>query len=114
MFKLTIIPIAIFFNKQFIVKVFLKEYVQTVGVLASTTGPSKSDARSYSEVLQWYTMYTAKTQYRKFETNIPRKGNAGLRPNFHIPHVSVSYLYIPRIGLPILLQENTWTESGNI
>ncbi len=44
--------------------------------------------------------HTAKTKYRKFETNIPRKG-----PNFHI-HVSVSDLYIPAIGLPILLQEN--------
>ncbi len=28
-----------------------------------------------------------------------------LSPNFHI-HVSVSHLYIPRIGLPILLQPN--------
>ncbi len=35
---------------------------------------------------------TAKKQYRK-------------SPNFHI-HVSVSYLYIPRIDMPILLQEN--------
>jgi hypothetical protein len=43
-----------------------------------------------------------KTQYRKFETNIPRKGIA--RPNFHI-QVSVSDLYIPTIGLPILLHE---------
>jgi len=32
---------------------------------------------------------------------------------FHI-HVSVSDLYIPRIGLPILLQENMWMGSGNI
>ncbi len=30
----------------------------------------------------------------------------GLVPNSYI-HVSVSYLYIPRIGLPILLQQNT-------
>jgi hypothetical protein len=28
----------------------------------------------------------------------------GLSPNFHI-HVSVSDLYIPKLGLPILLQE---------
>jgi hypothetical protein len=56
-------------------------------------------------------MHTAKTHYRKFETNIPRKGIAGLSPNFHI-HVSVSDLYIPRIGLPILLQENMWIDSG--
>jgi hypothetical protein len=32
----------------------------------------------------------------------------GLSPNFHI-HVSVSDLYVPTIGLPILLQENNWT-----
>ncbi len=50
--------------------------------------------------------HTAKNQYRKFETNIPRKGIArGHSPNFHI-HVSVSDLYIPTIDdLPILLQE---------
>jgi hypothetical protein len=33
--------------------------------------------------------YTAKAQYRKFETNITRKGIARGSPNFHI-HVSVS------------------------
>ncbi len=31
----------------------------------------------------------------------------GLSTNFHI-HVFVSELYIPMIGLPILLQENMW------
>jgi hypothetical protein len=49
-----------------------------------------------------------KEQYRKVETNISRKGIA--RPNFYIP-VSVSDLYIPRIVLPILLQENIWTRN---
>jgi hypothetical protein len=29
-------------------------------------------------------------------------------------HVSVSDLYILAIGLPILLQENMWTDPGNI
>ncbi len=29
-------------------------------------------------------------------------------------HVSVSDLYIPTISLPILLQENRWTNRGNI
>ena len=47
---------------------------------------------------------TAKTKYRNFETNIPRKGISGLSPNFSI-HASVSDLYIPMIGLPILLEE---------
>ena len=38
----------------------------------------------------------------------------GLSPNFHI-YETVSDLYIPRIGLPILLLENMWTaDSGNI
>ncbi len=37
----------------------------------------------------------------------------GLSPNFHI-HVSVSDLYIPTVGLPILQQENRWNDCGNI
>jgi hypothetical protein len=36
-----------------------------------------------------------------------------LSPNFHI-HVSVSDLYIPRIGPHISLQQNRQTDSGNI
>ncbi len=35
---------------------------------------------------------------------LPEKEYRGLSPNFRI-HVSVSDLYIPRIGLPILLKE---------
>jgi hypothetical protein len=58
--------------------------------------------------------HTARTQYRKFEKNIPRKGTARrgarLQSQFRI-HVSVSDLYIP---LRILLQENRWTKRGNI
>jgi hypothetical protein len=34
----------------------------------------------------------------------PAKEYRGLSPNFHI-HVSVSELYIPMIGLPVLLEE---------
>jgi hypothetical protein len=37
----------------------------------------------------------------------------GLSPNFHI-HVSVSVLYIPRIGPHIFLQKNRQIERGNI
>jgi hypothetical protein len=43
----------------------------------------------------------------------PEKELRSLSPNFHI-HVSVSDLYVPTIGLPILLQENMWTDPGNI
>ncbi len=42
-----------------------------------------------------------------------KKELRALRPNFHI-HVSVSDLYIPTIDLPILLQENMWTDPGNL
>jgi hypothetical protein len=37
----------------------------------------------------------------------------GLSLSFHI-HVSVSDLYIPRIGPPIFLQQNVQTDRGNI
>jgi hypothetical protein len=60
-----------------------------------------------------YHARTARTVYRKFEINIP--GNETARPQSHsYIHVSVSVLYILTIGLPILLQENMWTDSGNI
>jgi hypothetical protein len=49
---------------------------------------------------------TLQRQYRKVETNISRKGIA--RPQ------SVSDLYIPTIGLTILLQENMRIYPGNI
>jgi hypothetical protein len=55
----------------------------------------------------------AKTKYRKFTQIFPEKELRGYSPNSYI-HVSVSDLYIPVIGLPILLQENRWTERGNI
>jgi hypothetical protein len=43
----------------------------------------------------------------------PEKELWGLGPNFNI-HVSVSDLYIPTTGLLILIQENIWTNRGNI
>jgi hypothetical protein len=55
----------------------------------------------------------AKTQYRKFETIFPGKELRGFSPSSYI-HVSVSDLYIPLIGLPVLLQENRWVERGNM
>ncbi len=42
----------------------------------------------------------------------PEKELLGLSHNIHI-HVSVSHLYIP-IVMPVLMQENTWTDPGNI
>jgi hypothetical protein len=42
-----------------------------------------------------------------------KRNCGGLSLNFHI-HVSVSDLYIPRIGPQILLQQNSQTNCGNI
>ncbi len=39
-----------------------------------------------------------------FKQIFPEKEYRGLSPNFHF-HVSVSELYIPTMGLPILLEE---------
>ncbi len=43
----------------------------------------------------------------------PGKELRGYSPSSYF-HVSVSDLYIPLIGLPILLPENWWAERGNI
>jgi hypothetical protein len=61
--------------------------------------------RYTKEVMLKNQIYNVKTQYRKLETIIPGKEIAWPHPNSLI-HVSVSDLYVPTIGLPILLQEN--------
>ncbi len=55
-----------------------------------------------------------KTQYRKFETNISRKGIA--RPQSQFPHSCVCewFIYSHDRSACILLQENMWTDPGNI
>ncbi len=42
------------------------------------------------------------------------KQNYNLLPLSSYTHMSVRDLYISRIGLPIMLQENMWTNPGNI
>jgi hypothetical protein len=49
--------------------------------------------------------YTLQRQNTEILKQIfPEKEYRGLSPDFHI-HASVSYLYTPTIGLPILLEE---------
>ncbi len=43
----------------------------------------------------------------------PEKELRGHSPNFHI-QVYVRDFYIPPMDLPILIQENMWTEPENI
>jgi hypothetical protein len=49
--------------------------------------------------------YTAKNHTENSKQIFPEKELRGLRPNFHI-HVSVSDLYLPKIGSYISLQPN--------
>ncbi len=51
--------------------------------------------------------------YQKSDLCIPKIKLGGLVANFYI-HVSVNNLYIPRISLPIWLQQNRQNRSGNI
>ncbi len=63
----------------------------------------------------WYgTMYASAMQCNEYPIYVfPEEELHGLSPNFHI-HVSVSNLYIPRIGPHIFLQQNRQTDHGNI
>jgi hypothetical protein len=55
-------------------------------------------------------MHALQRQYTENSKQIfPEIKLRGLSPNSYI-HVSVSVLYILTIGLPILLQENMWTD----
>ncbi len=57
--------------------------------------------------------YTERQYTENLKQIFPEIKLRGLRPNSLI-HVSVSDLYITTIGLHILLQENRWTDLGNI
>jgi hypothetical protein len=59
----------------------------------------------FVECLPWISTYTLQRQNAENLKQIfPEKEYRGLSPNFHI-HVSVSELYISRMGLPFLLEE---------
>jgi hypothetical protein len=58
-------------------------------------------------------LHTARHNTKNSKQTFPQKDFRGLSPNFHI-HVFLSDLYLPAIGLPMLLQENKWTYPGNI
>ena len=53
-----------------------------------------------------------------FHVCIPRNETAFPKQNYNMlsrsSYISVRYLYISRISLPILLQGNMWTDHGNI
>ncbi len=53
-----------------------------------------------------------RTNTENLKQIFPEKDLRSHSSNFHV-HVSVSDLYIPTIDLPILLQEDMWTDPGN-
>jgi hypothetical protein len=60
-----------------------------------------------------FEVYTAKNQYRKLETNIPRKGIA--RPQSQFPHSFVCERFIySHDGSAYSAALNIWTNPGNI
>ncbi len=85
-------------------------YTETTVGIADTCSKQVSFSNSqgyellYNVHIRVWTDTLQRHKYQKFETNIPRKELRGLSPNTYI-HVSVSYCYIPTIGLPILLQK---------
>jgi hypothetical protein len=64
-------------------------------------------------VALWHMAIVQHALQRKSIFVFPEKELRGLSPNFHI-HVSVSDLYIPRIGPHIFLRQNRQIEPGNI
>jgi hypothetical protein len=51
--------------------------------------------------------------FPKIKLLFPKQNYNVLSPSFYT-HISVRSLYISRIGLPILLQGNMWTDLGKI
>jgi hypothetical protein len=71
----------------------------------------------FTDVMDTYDKFIASivdtTLYRKPDLCIRRNETAGPHINSYV-HVSVSHLYIPRIGLPIWLQQNRLADPGNM
>ncbi len=70
--------------------------------------------RTWQPFTECITLISGHLHFKENSKQIfPEKELRGLSPNSNI-HVSVCDLNIPTIGLSILLQENRWTECGNI
>ncbi len=91
----------------------VKEFVS---IIQRTNSTSLRDPAPYLDVYRVSSFRQNCHSLRCNENPIyvfPEKELRSLRPNFHI-HVSVSDLYIPRIGPHIFLQQNRQTFSGNL
>ena len=59
-------------------------------------------------------VYTAKTKYRNFETNIPRKGISGSQSQFPNSCVCERIICYSDDGSAFSAGGNMWTDPGNI
>jgi hypothetical protein len=84
--------------------------------------PSKTSNILYSKATCTAKEGTVRIQYKclvpsylfpEIKLSFPKQNYNVLSPRSHT-HISVRDLYISRIGLPILLQGNMWTDPGNI
>ncbi len=101
------------YRKQFSIYVFRKKIQPSFTYSINKIFPKKSynvlSGVIYS-VDKYSTLQRHKTE--NWKQIFPEKELRSLSPNFHI-HVSVNDLHIPMLGLPILLQEDMWTDPGN-
>ncbi len=73
----------------------------------------KQNQNHHQHLAYSFSLHTAKTQYRKFETNIPRKGTA--RPQSQFPHSCVYERFIySHDRSAYSAAENVCTDPGNI
>jgi hypothetical protein len=89
-----------------------KEYINFVSQKMVSVSPSSflcddMQLSYYGQLWSTFNLLTAALQrqnVKNLKQIFPEKEYRGLSPNIHI-HVSVSELYIPTMGLPVLLEE---------
>jgi hypothetical protein len=104
----------IFFNRNFLSVSLFMENLKPFPIYTKLLLGNSSVSRTLgllSRVTPLHALHRRNTENSK--QIFPEKELRSFSPYFHI-HVSVRELYIPTNSLPILLQENMWTDSGNI
>jgi hypothetical protein len=90
-------------------------YFCILHVLCTCQSPSADYSQHHSENFGKFLrrLHCKDTMQKNLKQRFLKTKLRSLSSNFHI-QVSVSDLYIPTLGLPILVQENMWTDPGNI
>ncbi len=93
---------------QVLLNIFTSPYIYNIGAATERKGPTYLPTTK-----SWYRICST-TPYQKSDLSITRNETARFVVSNSYIHVSVSNLYIHRVGLPIWLQQNRQTDSGNI